>query len=129
MQETMAKALSAKKSFDGTNMKAWLFKIAYNSFINSRRKDAIRRKKAIQVSHSAAGVWRAVHTLPPDAVWSGRDAERALDSLIPEFRDVVMAVGLEGFRYREAADVIGCPVGTIMSRLHRARAAFAGASP
>jgi RNA polymerase sigma-70 factor (ECF subfamily) len=126
VQETVVKALAGRSAFDGMNMRSWLFTIMKNMFCNSRRKDALRRTREAQVSNSAAGVWRAAQPMPPDAVWAGRDAERALDSLIPEFKDVVMMVGLEGLRYREAAKALGCPLGTIMSRLHRARAAFVG---
>lgn len=129
VQETIVLALSARRGFDGLNMKAWLFTIMKNKFFNLRRKESLRRKRETEVMTSACGVWRADKTLSPSAKWESRDAVRVLESLMPEHRDIVIAVGLEGLRHKEASERIGCPVGTVMSRLHRARAAFAGAMP
>ncbi len=128
VQETIARALAGRRGFDGANMTGWLLTILKNHFLNELRKKSLRRKRRDQVAASSCGVWTAQVPPAPDSRWVGQDAVEAVDRLIPEYRDVVLAVEVEGLRYREAAARLGCPIGTVMSRLHRARTAFARAA-
>lgn len=129
VQETVVRALSGKDGFDGRNMRGWLFIILRNYFLNEVQRKSLHRGKERQIMASSCGVWVSQVPAQPDSRWVGQDAVDAVNSLIPEFRDVVVAVEVEGLRYREAAEKLGCPVGTIMSRLHRARAAFSVMEP
>jgi len=129
VQETLLRAMVAWDSFQiGTNVRAWLFRILTNSFINGYRK---RRR------HQRFAAER-----PGDALIAlyGRDQDRtdtldeqlsrdelcdevraALDRLGPEYRDVVERADLRGQKYRDIADALRVPIGTVMSRLFRAR--------
>lgn len=129
VQETVARALAGRRGFDGANMKGWLLTILKNYFLNESRKASLRRVRQDQVVASSCGVWAAQTPPAPDSRWVGQDAVAAIDRLIPEYRDVVVAVEVEGLRYKEASEKLGCPIGTVMSRLHRARAAVAEARP
>lgn len=119
--------LRAYRSFDdfrtGTDFRAWLLSIAYSVFINMRRKD--RRTPPIAELSS-------LESEPPDSiewnlrgdVWTRARLQRALLDLPEEIRAVVLLVLLEEFTYEEAAGVLGCPVGTVRSRLFRGRRAL-----
>lgn len=125
--------LSAYKSFEqfqpGTQCKAWLFKILTNAFINKYRRRVLETNVAQAMQREGeTGVMSA------DAKRSARDAEetlsysllgsaiqRALSELPEEFRLAVVLCDVEEFSYREIADIMDCPVGTVMSRLHRGR--------
>lgn len=125
--------LSAYKSFEqfqpGTQCKAWLFKILTNAFINKYRRRVLETNVAQAMQREGeTGVMSA------DAKRSARDAEetlsysllgsaiqRALADLPEEFRLAVVLCDVEEFSYREIADIMDCPVGTVMSRLHRGR--------
>lgn len=125
--------LSAYKSFEqfepGTQCKAWLFKILTNTFINKYRRRVLESNVAQAMQRDGeTGVMSA------DAKRSARDAEetlsyalmggaiqRALADLPDEFRLAVVLCDVEEFSYREIADIMDCPVGTVMSRLHRGR--------
>lgn len=125
--------LSAYKSFDqfepGTQCKAWLFKILTNAFINKYRRRVLETNVAQAMQREGeTGVMSA------DAKRSARDAEerlsyslmgsaiqQALSDLPDEFRLAVVLCDVEEFSYREIADIMDCPVGTVMSRLHRGR--------
>jgi len=104
----------------GTNLRAWLFTIMHNRHVSHLRK---RNRAAEHVSVNDASE-RLVH--PPDqmARLELRDLSAALDALDEEFREVLLLVSVEGMRYQEVADVIGIPVGTVTSRLSRARSAL-----
>lgn len=132
VQETYAKAFSSFKQFKpGTNLKAWLYRILTNTYINSYRKaqrqpqsgagDEIEDWQLIRAaSHTPTGLLsaeaQALKKIPNSAVTN------ALDSLSSPFREVVLLADVEGFSYQEIADIMGTPIGTVMSRLNRARA-------
>ena len=125
VQETMVKAYAGFHSFTaGTNVRAWLFRIMTNTWISSyrtaqRRVDEVLAADVTEVRPNAArhpsAELTALEAMGDDEV---RDALQAL----PEGqRMVVYYADVEGFRYREIAEIMGIPSGTVMSRLHRAR--------
>jgi RNA polymerase sigma-70 factor (ECF subfamily) len=132
--------LKAYRFFDryrpGTNCKAWLFKILRNTFINRYRQE---RSQPMSVDfgvieeHAESfiqDVRRPARRSPEESIDDGRLGEavrRALDSLPPEFRMVAVLSMVEGYSYKEVADIMSCPIGTVMSRLYRARRALMAA--
>ncbi len=128
VQDTVMKAMQAERRFDGENIRAWMFTIMKNHHINVRRRAAFQRRLGTAVSASSSGVWAGVRPVQPDSSWEGRDARRALGTLSPERRRAVQDVA-DGRSYKEMAARSGVPIGTVMSRLHRARADFERAMP
>ncbi|WP_091968326.1 sigma-70 family RNA polymerase sigma factor [Propionibacterium cyclohexanicum] len=132
VQETYAKAFSSFKQFrPGTNLKAWLYRILTNTYINSYRKaqrqpqtgsgdDVEDWQLAKAASHDATGnpsaEMEALKGIPDAAV------TEALEQLSSEFREAVLLADVEGFSYKEIAQIMGTPIGTVMSRLNRGRA-------
>lgn len=128
VQETFVKALAAFDTYqDGTNCKAWLFRILRNTFINQVRA---RRHEVVvdEVPEGIGGLsgWADAPAFrdPQAAVLlaATRDQiEAALEGLPPDFRSAVVLSDVEGLTYQEIADVMGTPIGTVMSRLYRGR--------
>jgi RNA polymerase sigma-70 factor (ECF subfamily) len=116
VQDTLVRALRAEHLFHGGDLRTWLFTILLNLDRNRRRSLSRRPTLAVieDVDPAAA----------PGSDGTGRDIERGLALLPAEQREVLLLVTLEGMSYREAADVQGVPIGTVMSRLSRARAAL-----
>jgi RNA polymerase sigma-70 factor (ECF subfamily) len=130
-QEAILRAYQRWDRFEsGTNCRAWLTRILVNSFINGYRR-RVRERRLLDVAtdptrEEAFFSAEARRGRGPDGgiVPEGLDDElhAALDALAPEFRAVVVLVDLEEMSYQEAARTLSCPLGTVMSRLHRARA-------
>lgn len=133
VQETYFRAFRSAHQFQrGTNLRAWLFKILTNSFINQYRKRA--RKPLSSSLDDVEEFYLYSHLVDngvqpgspdPEATVIDQFAEEevinALERLPVEFRQVVLLADVEGFAYKEIADIVGIPVGTVMSRLHRGR--------
>jgi len=129
VQETYMKAFRFITSFEkGTNAKAWLFRILKNSFINEYRKKSKQPGKVdYQEVESFYNSDNVNHNLTIDLRSEtmqnriGDEITNALNSLAPDFRIAIILCDLEGFTYEEMATILDIPIGTVRSRLHRAR--------
>jgi RNA polymerase sigma-70 factor (ECF subfamily) len=136
VQDTYTKAYASFGQFrPGTNARAWLLRILTNTFITGYRR---RQREPVRVS--LTGVedgqltrgWAGRGVVPRSAEEMAldrlRDSSviRALKELPQDFRTAVYLADMQGFSYREVADIMHCPVGTVMSRLHRARGQLRG---
>ena len=120
-QETLVKAFRAMDGFDGKHPRAWLARIARNTAINRDQ----RNREFLLPDEGTVEPEPEFGDDPEDIVLSGivdEDLLRALDELPPAFRVVVQLVDVEEMSYKDAADILDVPLGTVMSRLHRARA-------
>ncbi len=131
VQDAMVKAIRAEVQFEsGTNLKAWLFRILTNTFINKYRRGGLERSifdgpdaDPLVDGWVSADTMRQLRDPESVALRPILEAEvqRALDELPAEFKLAVMLCDVEEFSYEEIADIMGCPIGTVMSRLHRGR--------
>ncbi|QSE97816.1 sigma-70 family RNA polymerase sigma factor [Fulvivirga lutea] len=129
VQDTYLKAYRFINSFEkGTNAKAWLFRIMKNSFINDFRKKSKEPAKVdyqeVETFYNSDDVDKAITSdLRVEAVQDmmGDEISNALNSLDVDFRTVIILCDLEGFKYDEMAKILDIPIGTVRSRLHRAR--------
>lgn len=131
VQETYVKAYQAFNSFrEGTNLKAWLYRIMTNTYINSYRKkkrqptqqsseDVTDHQLLATSSHESVGLEsaevEALKNLPNQRI------AQAMNDLSEDYRMVVYYADVEGLAYKEIAEIMGTPLGTVMSRLHRGR--------
>jgi RNA polymerase sigma-70 factor (ECF subfamily) len=129
VQETYLKALRAADRFSetGGGMRPWLFKILHNLFFTR-----VARAKRESASSEGEATVASADPAPdePEAAWDLRDLDwehvderikHSIERLKPEYRSVLLLWGVEGMKYREIAEIQDVPIGTVMSRLHRAR--------
>ncbi len=117
VQETLVKAWDKQGSFQpGTNLKAWLFTILRNEFYSQMRK----RRREVEDSDGSIIARLSVHP-SQDGSSDLSDFRRALALLPEDQREAIILIGASGFSYEEAAEICGCAVGTIKSRVSRAR--------
>jgi RNA polymerase sigma-70 factor, ECF subfamily len=126
VQDTIERALRFESHFErGTNLRAWVHQIMANIFF-SKCRTVRRETKALQVLSTDPCAW--TQTAPPEVVPDLSHATRkAIDALPLQFQDTVVLVDLMDYSYRAAADHLGVPLGTVMSRLHRGRRLLADA--
>ena len=134
VQETYLKGYKAFNSFkDGTNLRAWLFRILTNSFINAyRKKQRSFDEQEVEDIEAINTLSSADYSSNTHLGISAEDAlferltddeiKTAIDSLPGTYKDVVLLADVQGFSYKEIAEILDVPDGTVMSRLHRARA-------
>ncbi|CAM3783520.1 sigma-70 family RNA polymerase sigma factor [Isoptericola cucumis] len=131
VQETFAKAFAAFHQYKpGTNLKAWLYRILTNTFINNYRKKQREPKQSQaediedwQIARAASHTSQGLRSAEAEALdrLPDSDVKRALQELPEDRRMVVYYADVEGFPYKEIAEIMGTPIGTVMSRLHRGR--------
>jgi RNA polymerase sigma-70 factor (ECF subfamily) len=131
LQETVLRAFRFFDRFErGSNIKAWLLRIQYNLFVNRYRRNVRERDVRETMTHEPSG--RDVVSRPalqaltdPDGAAMGplvqQELALALEQLPEDHRTVIVLADIEELSYKEIAEVMGCPIGTVMSRLHRAR--------
>jgi RNA polymerase sigma-70 factor, ECF subfamily len=136
VQETYLKAYRGFGSFElGTNLKAWLYRILTNTYINSyrakRRRPEVTEVEDIEdlylyrhlVGDGSAGLGRSAEDEALDR-FTDTDIKEAIESLPDTFRMAVLLADVEGFSYKEIAEITEVPIGTVMSRIHRGRKAL-----
>jgi RNA polymerase sigma-70 factor (ECF subfamily) len=131
VQDTLVRAMRARHQFAaGTNMRAWLLRILTNTFINHYRRGGL--EKSVLAGPDAdplADGWVGAATMqamrePESQLLRpvlAAEIRQAIDELPTEFRLVVLLADVEELSYREISEIVGCPIGTVMSRLHRGR--------
>jgi RNA polymerase sigma-70 factor, ECF subfamily len=136
VQETFLKAFRAYHTFEaGTNLKAWLYRILTNTYINRYRKESRRPSEVDLGTVEDLYLYRRIGSeesaeaarTTEDKVLDGlveSDIKKAVEDLPENFRIPVLLADLEGFSYKEIAEILDIPIGTVMSRLHRGRKAM-----
>lgn len=127
VQETTTKAFSAFDRFEeGTNFRAWIFKILTNTFINNyyrvRERDKLPSLDEMEEESAFQPVFEGIS--PEQALLNTltkEDIQKAIDIIPIDFKSVVILNLVEGFSYKETAEILDIPIGTVMSRLHRGR--------
>ncbi|MFO0675621.1 MAG: RNA polymerase sigma factor [Polyangiaceae bacterium] len=123
VQDTVERALRFEKQYaSGTNLRAWAYQILFSVFVTGYRRGR-RDKNALRELASDPCAWTLPDTFATPDVGARLSpaTQKELDALPEGFRDVVELIDLGSWSYREAADELGVPVGTVMSRLHRGR--------
>jgi RNA polymerase sigma-70 factor (ECF subfamily) len=130
VQETYLRAFRGFGGFEeGTNLRAWMYRILTNTFINAYRK---KQREPVTVQDDEIEDWFLYDRLGSSGVEASAEAEvldrlpdedvqRALEALPEQFRMAVLLADVEGFSYKEIAEILDVPIGTVMSRLHRGR--------
>jgi RNA polymerase sigma-70 factor (ECF subfamily) len=136
VQDTIVKAIRARDQFEaGTNLKAWLLRIQTNTFINRYRRGGMERDlfegpdaDPLADGWMGASTMRSMRDPETQALAPIIEAElaKALEELPEDFRLAVILSDVEELSYKEIAEVMGCPIGTVMSRLHRGRKLLQG---
>jgi RNA polymerase sigma-70 factor, ECF subfamily len=125
VQETYAKALKGFKSFqDGTNLRAWMFRILRNTFLTSRTGLMARSTLSFEEESEEAEIRSAQVVTPESVLLRNENQQMILDALaaVPvHYREIILLCEVEELSYREIAEVLSLPIGTVMSRLSRAR--------
>jgi RNA polymerase sigma-70 factor, ECF subfamily len=126
VQETYLKALRSFASFQpGTNFRAWIFQILRNSFLSSCSK--VERRMTVGMDSEEDGLELAVDTETPETILMNRFnsqlVQRAIDDLPVHYRETLLLCEVEEMSYQEIAEILSVPIGTVMSRLARARKA------
>lgn len=126
VQETIVKAMSNFEKFDGRYLKAWLFKILYHQFVNEYRRS---QRRTLLTDHEwdqwASENEEALELENPEEILQRTEMQdsikNALNEIQADFRAPVVLADLEGFSYKEIAEILDVPIGTVMSRLYRGR--------
>ncbi len=131
VQDTLLKAFRFYDRFEaGTNMKAWLLKILTNTFINRYRRKVRERKvfdgvhakpvgEGVMSRSAMRGLSRPIEVAEQRIL--AAEIQKAIDALPEDYRIMILLADVQELAYKEIAEVLGCPIGTVMSRLHRAR--------
>jgi len=127
VQETYLNALRSFASFQpGTNFRAWIFRILRNNFLSSRSK--LERRMTVAIDSEEDGPELAVDTQTPETIlmshFNSQLVQRAIDDLPVHYRETLLLCEVEEMKYQEIAEVLSIPIGTVMSRLARARKAI-----
>ena len=124
VQETYVKALKGFSSFQlGSNFRAWMYRILRNTFLTSRT--GLRATSTVPLDSAEEGPELAVENETPETILMSRSSSRLLESAIDDlpvhFREILLLCEVEEMSYQEIAETLSIPIGTVMSRLSRAR--------